>query len=144
MYFCGNLKLRELTLCFIPSPIFKVLNFFFRDRKFECTGSTCSYCGALFTVVLFPLALVVALIALVVVIILVVAFMPIFIVLVLPFLLITKCRQERGVDNVVKISDSDSKQETFLLSDKTDKMKVACNSDLTANSQPELNIGTNV
>ena len=144
MYFCGNLKLRELTLCFIPSPIFKIVNFFFRDRKFGCTGSTCSYCGAFVGVVLFPLALVVALIALIIVIILVVAFMPIFIVLVLPFLLFTKCRQERGVDNVVKISDNDSKQETFLLSEKAEKLTVTYNSDLTISSQPDLNAGTNV
>merc|ERR1739838_1172709 len=57
MYLCGNLKLRELTLCFIPSPIFKIVNFFFRDRKFACTGSTCSYCGAVVGVVILPLAL---------------------------------------------------------------------------------------
>ena len=23
MYFCGNLRLRELTLCYIPSPIYR-------------------------------------------------------------------------------------------------------------------------
>jgi len=146
MYFCGNLRLRELTLCYIPSPIFKVVNFFFRDRKFNCTGSNCSLCGAFVGVILFPIALVIALIALIIVIIMVVAFMPIFIVLVLPFLLFTKCRQERGVDNVVKISDNDSKQETFLLSDKAEKLKVTCNnSDLTVHSsQPENDVGTNV
>ena len=87
---------------------------------------------------------IVTVIILIIVIILVVAFMPIFIVLVLPFLLFTKCRQERGVDNVVKISDNDSKQETFLLSEKAEKLTVTYNSDLTISSQPDLNAGTNV
>ena len=92
MYFCGNLRLRELTLCFIPSPVYRVINFFTRDRKF-CTGSTCSYCGAVVSCLLFPLALIIALFALIVVILLIIAFMPIFLVLVLPFLLITRCRR---------------------------------------------------
>ena len=134
MYFCGNLKLRELTLCFIPSPIYRVINFFTRDRKF-CTGSTCSYCGAVVSCILFPLALIIALIALIVVILLIIAFMPIFLVLVLPFLLVTRCRRwvqllpfllltshfrSRGCENVVKITDSENgkqetKREEFLL-----------------------------
>ena len=25
MYFCGNLRLRELTLCYIPSPIYRIV-----------------------------------------------------------------------------------------------------------------------
>ena len=44
MYLCGNLRRRELTLCCVPSPIYKIIRFFTRDRQF-CNG-TCSYCGA--------------------------------------------------------------------------------------------------
>ena len=119
MYFCGNLKERELTLCWIPSPVYRVIKFFTRDRKF-CAGGICSYCGALVTCFLFPLALLIALVALIVVILLILAFMPIFTVLVLPFLLITRCRRARSSENVVKITDAeneqaDTRREQFLL-----------------------------
>ena len=119
MYFCGDLKERELTLCFIPSPVYRVIKFFTRDRKF-CAGGICSYCGALVSCFLFPLALIIALIALIVVILLILAFMPIFTVLVLPFLLVTRCRRARGSETVLKITDTESDQaetrrEQFLL-----------------------------
>ena len=91
MYLCGNLKRRELTLCCIPSPIYKIIRFFTRDRQF-CNG-TCSYCGAFVIILIFPFAILLALIGLICVIAIVLAFMPIFIVLVLPFLLIQKCRR---------------------------------------------------
>ena len=91
MYLCGNLKRRKLTLCCIPSPIYKIIRFFTRDRQF-CNG-TCSYCGAFVIILIFPFAILLALIGLICVIALVLAFMPIFIVLVLPFLLIQKCRR---------------------------------------------------
>ena len=119
MYFCGNLRERELTLCFIPSPVYRVIKFFTRDRKF-CAGGICSYCGAFVSCFLFPIALLIALILLIVVIILTLAFMPIFTVLVLPFLLVTRCRRARGSENVVKITDTESQEtetrrEEFLL-----------------------------
>ena len=57
----------RLTLCWIPSPVYRVIKFFTRDRKF-CAGGICSYCGALVTCFLFPLALLIALVALIVVI----------------------------------------------------------------------------
>ena len=119
MYFCGNLRERELTLCFIPSPVYRVIKFFTRDRKF-CAGGICSYCGAFVSCFLFPIALLIALIALIVVILLILAFMPIFTVLVLPFLLLTRCRRARSSENVVKITDTENDQtearrEQFLL-----------------------------
>ena len=92
MFFCGNLKRRHLTLCWIPSPVYKIIKFFTRDRK-TCGEGTCSYCSVIVTFFLFPVALMIALLALICVIILTLAFMPIFILLVLPFLLITKCRR---------------------------------------------------
>ena len=120
MYFCGNLKERELTLCYIPSPVYRVIKFFTRDRKF-CAGGICSYCGAFVSCCLFPIALLIALILLIVVILLILAFMPIFTVLVLPFLLVTRCRRARSSENVVKITDTENDQtearrgEQFLL-----------------------------
>ena len=108
MYLCGNLRRRELTLCCVPSPIYKIIRFFTRDRQVYdddddddndndddrqfCNG-TCSYCGAALIILIFPFAVLLALVGLICVIALVLAFMPIFIVLVLPFLLITKCRR---------------------------------------------------
>ena len=161
MYFCGNLRLRELTLCFIPSPVYRVINFFTRDRKF-CTGSTCSYCGAVVSCLLFPLALIIALFALIVVILLIIAFMPIFLVLVLPFLLITRCRRSdhslslllyislcrsRGCENVVKITDTENeKQETrreqFLLKEAAQGLATRQGDLVTADFKQD--VGTNV
>ena len=145
MYFCGNLKERELTLCWIPSPVYRVIKFFTRDRKF-CAGGICSYCGALVTCFLFPLALLIALVALIVVILLILAFMPIFTVLVLPFLVVTRCRRARGSENVVKITDTENQEpetrrEQFLLKER--EVPGLSQSDLvTAEEKPDL--GTNV
>jgi len=148
MYFCGDLRERKLTLCFIPSPIFKILKFFFGERRFDCTGTTCSLCGAFVGVFLFPIALVLALIALVLVIICIILFMPIFIVLVLPFLLLTKCRQGRSSDNVVKIKSEDNdstRQESFLLSDQVQKKnKFNDLSTINSSTDTDLDVGTNV
>ena len=148
MYFCGNLKERELTLCFIPSPVYRVIKFFTRDRKF-CTGGICSYCGAFVSCFLFPIALLIALILLIVVIILILAFMPIFTVLVLPFLLVTRCRRARSSENVVKITDSenqepgDSRREQFLLREREGPGLTSKQSDLVrAEVKPDL--ATNV
>ena len=96
MFFCGDKKRRHLTLCWIPSPIYKVIKFFTRDRK-ACGDGTCSYCSALVTCPPFPVALLIALLALIGLILLTIAFMPIFIVLILPFLLITKCRRSENI-----------------------------------------------
>ena len=145
MYFCGNLKERELTLCFIPSPVYRVIKFFTRDRKF-CAGAggICSYCGALVSCFLFPLALLIALVALIVVIILILAFMPIFTVLVLPFLLVTRCRRARGSETVLKITDTESDQaetrrEQFLLRELPTLPLSSKQSDLvTAEVKPDV------
>ena len=143
MYFCGDLKERELTLCFIPSPVYRVIKFFTRDRKF-CAGGICSYCGALVSCFLFPLALIIALIALIVVILLILAFMPIFTVLVLPFLLVTRCRRARGSETVLKITDTESDQaetrrEQFLLRELPTLPLASKQSDLvTAEVKPDV------
>merc|ERR1719347_1269939 len=153
MYFCGDLKERKLTLCFIPSPVFAVLKFFFGERRFDCTGTTCSLCGAFVGIILFPLALVLALIALVLVIVIILLFLPIFITLVLPFLVFIKCRQERATENVVKIktaeTDSEStKQETFLLAEQVEKKAngklTRSDLNLAPSLDSNLNVGTNV
>ena len=144
MYFCGDLKRRELTLCFIPSPVYRVIKFFTRDRKF-CAGGICSYCGAFVSCFLFPIALLIALLLLIVVILLILAFMPIFTVLVLPFLLVTRCRRARGSENVVKITDTenqeepDNKREQFLLREREGPGLTSKQSDLvTAEVKPEV------
>lgn len=145
MYFCGNLRERELTLCFIPSPVYRVIKFFTRDRKF-CSSGICSYCGAFVSCFLFPIALLIALIALIVVILLILAFMPIFTVLVLPFLLVTRCRRARGSENVVKITDTenqeakdDTKREEFLLKEREVPGLSSKQSDLViAEVKPEV------
>ena len=147
MYFCGDLKRRELTLCFIPSPVYRVIKFFTRDRKFFA-GGICSYCGALVSCLLFPIALLIALVALIVVILLILAFMPIFTVLVLPFLVVTRCRRARGSENVVKITDTENQEseirrEEFLLNEREVPGLSSKQSDLvTAEVKPD--IGTNV
>lgn len=143
MYFCGNLKERELTLCFLPSPVYRVIKFFTRDRKF-CSGGICSYCGAFVSCFLFPIALLIALVGLIVVILLILAFMPIFTVLVLPFLLVTRCRRARGSENVVKITDTESqetetKREQFLLRERETPGVSSKQSDLvTSEVKPEV------
>jgi len=125
MYFCGKLKRRELTLCYIPGPIYKIIRFFTRDRNFF--NGSCSYCSAIVICILFPFALVIALLALICTIILILAFMPIFIVLVLPFLLVTKLRRSQNSENVVKITEGSEHEkppqrrnvaEEFLLTEK--------------------------
>jgi len=117
MYFCGEKRKRELLLCCIPRPFFNCLSFFFKQRNCAPTGGSCSICGALFSLLLFPLALLLALVGLILTFIVCIAFMPFFIVFFLPCLLVAKCRFERSHHQVVKMSESESKPDNFLLVD---------------------------
>jgi hypothetical protein len=116
MFLCGELRQRKLLLCCIPRPCFKILAFFFGERKLG-SGGSCSICSALFTCLLFPLALALALVALVAVMVIAVLFMPVLIVFYLPGLVYAKCRYktERAHHQIVKITESESKPDNFLL-----------------------------
>lgn len=143
MYLCGRLRERELLLCCIPRPLFQIINFFFGERDIWCTGTSCSLCGAMVGVFLFPLAVILALIALATTLCLMFLFTPVFIVLVLPCLFFAKCRQFKSTENVVKIVDSDSRHEGFPLSEKNGNQTGS--SDLTIETTTEThNNCTNV
>merc|ERR1712042_269650 len=60
MFLCGDIRERKLLLCCLPRPFFKFLNFFFGERKFHSTGSSCSLCSAFVSVLLFPVAVALA------------------------------------------------------------------------------------
>merc|ERR1719507_1014433 len=83
MFVCGQLKERNLTLCYVPGPIFRIFKFFFGEKTW-CEGHGCSLCGALVGFLLLPIAVVLATIAFILSAILIVLFMPIFIVFILP------------------------------------------------------------
>ncbi|CAB4066236.1 ALDH5A1 [Lepeophtheirus salmonis] len=115
MYFCGTLRERELQLCFIPRPIFNAVNAIFGDRHFPLTVLT------------------LGILVLVIVIILAVAFMPFFVVTVLPCIIVLKCRKCCFKnDNIIKILDSD---EGLPLSEKknnsSDLSNISVSADLT-------------
>jgi len=117
MFLCGDIRERKLLLCCLPRPFFKFLNFFFGERKFHSTGSSCSLCSAFVSVLLFPVAVALALVGLGVTLCLALLFMPVFLVIILPCLVFAKCRQNQGSNNIVKITESDSKPDNFHLSE---------------------------
>ena len=108
MYLCGTLKERELLLCCVPRPLNKCLNMVFGERYFSSTGSSCSWCSAVITVFLIPVAFALGLVALVVVCALILLFLPIFIGFILPCVIVSKCRNTRRPENIIKIVDSES------------------------------------
>lgn len=107
MYLCGQLKQRRLLLCCVPRPIFNCFSWVCSEKLV----TNCTLCGLLFSVVVVPIAFVVALVALTVCIALAVLFLPVFLVAVLPCVVFLKCRQNKGSDNIIKIIDSDSRHE---------------------------------
>ncbi|XP_023333011.1 uncharacterized protein LOC111704873 [Eurytemora carolleeae] len=113
MFLCGEIRERKLLLCCIPKPLSRLFNSIFGERKCGSNGPSCSLCKILMTVVLFPIAIAIALIAFVAAVFLGVMFMPVFIVIILPCLIIVKCRQSRTSNNIVKITESDSKMDNF-------------------------------
>lgn len=123
------------------STLFSSFFFFFGDRTFNCTGSNCSLCGAMVSVFLFPMALLIALIALAFTVAMSIIFVPVFMVIILPCLIITKCRQTQNSNNIVKITESESKNENFLLSETDDRFTV---SDLTIGTNCDKSSCTNV
>merc|ERR1712038_807575 len=167
MFLCGEFKERNLTLCYVPAPIFRIFKFFFGEKTW-CEGHSCSVCGALVGFLLLPIAVVLATLAFILSAILIVLFMPVFIV--------TKCRRgsdsetlrktleepqcnddvfskigkesvevSKGVETVRKpVREAD----TFLLSEPKPvvtpsgpSLTVTCNSDLTS---PVEDLGTKV
>ena len=92
MYICGTLKERELILCFIPRPILKCLNFMFGSRNnsdenhgtSSSSTSSCSRCSLICSVFFVPLAFALGLIAVTVLLAFIIAFLPVFIVFILP------------------------------------------------------------
>ena len=121
MFLCGELKERNLTLCYVPGPIFRIFKFFFGEKTWGypvlfffpntsiclrwCEGHSCSVCGALVGFLLLPIAVVLAILAFVLSAILIVLFMPVFIVFILPILIVTKCRRGQDSETVMKISE---------------------------------------
>merc|ERR1719458_44007 len=156
MFVCGQLKERNLTLCYVPGPIFRIFKFFFGEKTW-CEGHGCSLCGALVGFLLLPIAVVLATIAFILSAILIVLFMPIFIVFILPILIVTKCRRGQDSETVMKISEEQrcnddvfSKADSFLLSEPANlpttttggpALTVTCSSDLTS---PVDDLGTKV
>ena len=110
MYFMGELKERELLLCCIPRPIFKLINYLFGDKYFASSGTSCSRCTAVFSILIIPFAFVLALMVVSIVMILIVAFLPVFLITIFPCVIFVKCSKSSD-DNVVKIVDSDSRHE---------------------------------
>jgi len=104
MFLCGKLKERNLTLCYVPGPIFRIFKFFFGEKTW-CEGHSCSVCGALVGFLLLPIAIVLAILAFTISAILIVLFMPVFIVFILPILIVTKCRRDQDSETVMKISE---------------------------------------
>jgi hypothetical protein len=116
MFLCGDLKERKLLLCCIPRPVSKIFNWIFGERKCGSNG-TCSLCKVVLTVILFPLAVALAILAFGVTVCLGVLFMPLFILIILPCLIVVKCRQAATSSNIVKITESESKVDNFLLAE---------------------------
>jgi len=121
MYFMGELKERELLLCCIPRPIFKAVNYLCGDKYFSSTNSSCSLCAAIFTVLLVPVAFVLALVIVTLVVVLLIAFLPVFLLTIFPCVIAVKCRQTSGNDNVVKIVDDDEEEEDGRSEDDEDE-----------------------
>ncbi len=100
MYLWGNLKERELLLCCVPRPIVKALTFLCGERQ----GTSCTVCGAIVSVFLVPIGVVVAIVILAVVLIAATAFLPFFLVCMLPCAIFLKCRDSKNEANhVIKI-----------------------------------------
>lgn len=113
MYFCGELKERELSLCFIPGPFFRCFSYMFGDKDFSSTGTSCSRCTAVFSVFLVPLAFVLGLIVVAGVVILVLFFFPLYVLFILPCVLAQRCRhyttEKESLDRKrIKFVDSES------------------------------------
>jgi hypothetical protein len=131
MFLCGEQRQRNLTLCCLPGPVFRLFKFFCGEKSWGSCGS-CSLCGALVGFLLLPIAAILAILALVLAIILIVLFMPVFIVFILPILIVTKCREHKSSDHVMKVSDGEElKGEAFLLAEQPaggPSHSVTCNS----------------
>merc|ERR1719319_901158 len=123
MFFCGKLRERNLTLCCIPGPIFRIFKFFFGEKTW-CGGQSCSLCSAVVGLLLLAFVFLVAVI---------IFFMPVFVIFILPILVITKCRRKNKSENVKKISEDDgtlATADTFLLSETVSPaITLTCNPD---------------
>ena len=86
------MKERNLTLFYIPATIYKFLKYCCGDDSLKCGEHHCSRCSAIITVFLVPIAIVTGLIALTLLLVVLLLFLPIFIVLILPCVVVAKCR----------------------------------------------------
>ena len=102
MFLCGELKERKLLLCCLPKLVFCLVSMIFGERYFSMTGTSCSAFTAILSVILVPFALGVGLIVLCFLIALMVLFSPIFVFLVLPCIIFSKCREISENDKAVK------------------------------------------
>ena len=112
MYFLGDLREGcELTLCYIPRPIFSMLTYFFGETTFknfkhpDGTSYGCSRCGAVFYCFLAPFAFALALVIITVIIALILVFLPVFVVAILPCVIFVKCRQSSSTNVTKKSQD---------------------------------------
>ncbi len=104
MYLCGDLRERRLLLCCVPRPIYAFLGWFCEEKP-SC--GNCTVCSVLVTLVVLPVATAVALIALIVCLVLALAFMPVFLVAVLPCVLFLGCRRSASRERVIKVMESE-------------------------------------
>ena len=113
MYICGELKERNLMLCYIPRPLLKCLSFMFgsRNNESDSGAGSCSRCSLICSVFLVPLAFAIGLIAVTLLLALIIAFLPVFLVFIFPCILVVKCREMGKTDNVRKMTEEDVSEE---------------------------------
>ncbi len=106
MYLCGELKERRLLLCCVPRPVYQFFGWFWRPRCGGSESGKCSVCSAVVSLILLPLGVVVGLVVLVSCLALATAFMPVFLVLVLPCVLVVRCRRAAASEPIkVKVAE---------------------------------------
>ncbi len=119
MYLCGNLKERRLILCCIPRPIYNFFASFCQERG----GTSCSVCSAIVTVFLMPMVLAGGVLVLVVGLVVATAFMPFFLIGVLPCVIFIKCRHTANSSDVDGGVSSKS-QKVLFVEDGEEEMKL--------------------
>eukprot|EP00095_Tigriopus_kingsejongensis_P008429 maker-scaffold1302_size49677-snap-gene-0.18 protein:Tk08429 transcript:maker-scaffold1302_size49677-snap-gene-0.18-mRNA-1 annotation:"hypothetical protein DAPPUDRAFT_43071" len=113
MYLCGSLKEREIPLFCVPKPVTRVFGWACGEKYCALTDSSCNLCSGLVGVLLLPLAFAVALAMMTVALGLALLFLPIFFTVLLPCVIVLKCRRhsQQSSNKIIKIVDSDSKKD---------------------------------
>ena len=107
MYFMGELKQRVLMICCIPDFVLKQINFWFGEKFFSTTGTNCSRCSAALGILLIPVILLLAILALLIVLSVIVLFIPVFLTVLLPYIIVLRCIGRKS-------NEGEAKQELFL------------------------------